>query len=321
MNPVINPVPMAPVHPVLLGAACVLLLVCIYVLTRHGIKRILLPLQRHLRIPPSDAASTFAQAQQSWMRQFPEGALVEYACERRNDSDVRIGSIALWHATGNKPAPATTARPCIVVSFGNVMTLDSWGERVASVVAEQCPEADVWMWDYGGCGRSSGPLDPSLMSQDARSVWNVVRTWYFSKIVGTSSVSRPLVFWGHSLGTFAASVMAHAASHDVNVSVSSAVSHVVVSAGFASLGMVSLLPAVFGFAMEPQALIRELPPSVHLRLVHGRNDEIFSLDHPEALAAARGTSSVTQTIVPNSDHNTFSIIATAAVACVAANQS
>ena len=157
--------------------------------------------------------------------------------------------------------------PTILFNFGNAMSLDTDGLKLATHIQTVHPYSPVIMWDYGGIGRScNSGGGPSHIEADARRILSLTQ-------------QRDIVCWGHSLGSWAASVMAATAGTRCK--------KLVLSATFSNLANVSILAQMLGFGFcSPEEQVQRLAPTTLLTVVQATDDLLFPMRHVDYLLRA-----------------------------------
>lgn len=189
-------------------------------------------------------------------------------------------NITVWIVEPTAPKGDTDTNknenPIVICNFGNCMSLDSDGERIANDIHRVHPSATVILWDYSGVGRSAGITSPSYIESDAKEI----AQWASSLSQmddNDNDIKRPIICWGHSLGTWGASVMA--------VELQERCHRLVLSAAFSSLKNVNWLAYFLGFgAIAPQVNVAKLSTGTQLCLVQAMDDALFPFHHAETLA-------------------------------------
>ena len=199
----------------------------------------------------------------------------------------RAGIVA-W--VSSPPLRTTPWTSLIIVSFGNLMSLDSAGDDLLARVCEANPDACVVLWDYEGVGRSAGGGNAaSAVARVAALGSGAVEVAEWALGFRDEYADRekaleapPIVLWGHSLGSFAASRMAQRLQRDA--------AHLVLSSAFASIGdKVSLAPFLMP-DLSPKQNLRSCSVSTRLTIVQAVDDEIFGSHqkHVQKLIGAYG---------------------------------
>lgn len=121
----------------------------------------------------------------------------ELTLRRESQLDtVRHERMALGGETIALTRVGAATGPLIVSCFGNASDRYQHGVDYASKIV---PFGEVILWDYPGYGDSSGEASVASVQAAARDLV----AW-----VDQQAQSRPLIFWGHSLGGFVCSNMA-----------------------------------------------------------------------------------------------------------------
>lgn len=179
-----------------------------------------------------------------------------------------VDGLAIW--VSEEPSTGDKNNPVVVCNFGNAMSLDQNAVTEELLLRREREQQTIVMWDYRGVGRSESTWfdSPLSMEADAKTVMDwVMKRW----------PSRPIICWGHSIGTWASSIMATVAGI--------ACKRLVISAGFSSLTSVNPLCWLLGFGqIAPASILTLLHPETQLFLVHASDDELFPEHHPKALA-------------------------------------
>jgi fermentation-respiration switch protein FrsA (DUF1100 family) len=169
-------------------------------------------------------------------------------------------------------APAGARGPRVVLfCHGNAGNISHRFEKVAFF---HRAGVDVLLFDYRGYGRSEGRPDEAGTYRDARAAYD----W----LAGSRAVPpERLVLYGESLGAAVA----------VRLATEVPVAGVMLEAAFTSVadvgqGMYPFLPVRWMVRNRYDSLARIGSLRAPLLLLHSRDDEFFSMRHPERLLAA-----------------------------------
>lgn len=180
-----------------------------------------------------------------------------------------VDGLTIW--VSDKHSKEDKSNPVVVCNFGNAMSLDQNAAAEEQLLRREREQQTIVMWDYRGVGRSESTWFDSPLSLEADA--KTVIDWVMKRYPG-----RPIICWGHSIGTWASSIMATVAGI--------ACKRLVISAGFSSLTDVNPLCWLLGFGqIAPASILALLHPETQMFIVHASDDTLFPEHHPKALAS------------------------------------